>query len=244
MPFSKQKPLMMFVLIAVAVVPAINGWGDCLCKDPDTGELLMDIGGKAIADTLNLVYPGMLDPYEDWDYNQDGVLDSAQFALLTELLCLDPNVISFAFGPVTAATVKRIQDDFEGNRALVKTLLGEFDALLDFLLDAAPLAISISDQMEAPVNAAALAEVIEAAAFKNGVVPPTWAGLTYSDLTEFLFKAGDGALYHQSHGHLSSIKGTFNESNQAVACVGAAALSLATPLSDNNLDTVTFFKLV
>ncbi|NLO34711.1 MAG: hypothetical protein GX117_15385, partial [Candidatus Hydrogenedentes bacterium] len=224
-----RKPIATAMVIAMAVISAMNGWGDCLCKDPDTGELLMDIGGKAIANTLNLVYPPWYIPYEDWDYNKDGVLDSAQFALLTELLCLDTVEIVHTFGPVTPVTVKKIQDDFEGNRALVKTLLGEFDEILDFLLDAAPLAISISDQMEAPVNAAALAEVIENDAFKNGSVPLTWAGLTYSNLAEFLFKAGDGALYHQSHGHLPSIEGTFNESNQAVACVGAAMLSVATP---------------
>ncbi|HOH29712.1 MAG TPA: hypothetical protein PLC40_08570, partial [Candidatus Hydrogenedentes bacterium] len=227
------------VLASVAILGLCSGMANaCPYKDSVTGEPLIAIGGEAVADAIGVIDPPSASNYTDWDVNEDGIKDAVQFALLTELLCLDPSLVH----EYDAILLQQVQDQFETNLALMQNLRAQANDTLPLALAAAPLAVAVSNQMKAPENAAALAGPIEAVAFTTATVPANWAGNTYADLANFLFKSGDGVIYHDAEGNIDTAVAAAD--NDAAACLAAAGLGFATPSNVADIMANIWYKRV
>ena len=227
------------VIVLIAVLGLCSGMAyACTYKDPVTGDSLIAVGGEAVADAIGIIDPPRASNYADWDVNEDGIKDAVQFALLTELLCLDPGLVH----EYDAIWLQQVQDQFATNFALLQDLRARANDTLPLVLAAAPLAVDVSNQMKVPANAAALAELIEAAAFTTSAVPANWAGNSYADLANFLFNAGDGVLYHDAEGNITTARTAVD--NDAASCLGAAVLGFATPSNVADIMNNIWYKRV
>ena len=227
-----QNPIFGQYISLYGTVTVLYSIGQNTCPEfyPEAStDTIFDIGGTAVADAIALVdvensFTAYHD-YEAWDLNLDAILDKTQFTLLAKLLCIPSEYLH------PSIDLPALRDTFQQNLTLAEELRQAANDNLQIVLNLAPLMVDLTAQMQQPENAAALAETIEGAAFLDGTVPLEWAGLTYGSLANFLFKAGDGTIYHESHGNIATGQAALD--NTAATYLAAAAMGL----TDDSVET-------
>ncbi|HDP33682.1 MAG TPA: PASTA domain-containing protein, partial [Candidatus Hydrogenedentes bacterium] len=153
----------------------------------------VEIGGAALADVLQTIDADTdydlspYYPYETWDLNEDGILDSTQLSLLMNIMCLP-------------ADTQHPTIDIAAVQAAYYQNLGTYDDLLAKVKDDEQAAITAApylQDMGVELKQAAIAagmenDLVEPLAFKSGAFPDDWQDMTYGQLADFMKEVGDG----------------------------------------------------
>ncbi|OQC06310.1 MAG: Dictyostelium (slime mold) repeat protein [Candidatus Hydrogenedentes bacterium ADurb.Bin101] len=185
--------------------------------DPESGDLIFDVGGEAIADAIAMIDVDMLYPeyhdYYAWDLNDDGIADRTQFGLLALLLCLDKCQTS------PYIDLDAVREAWEFNYGTSESRITELLVDGQVARDNASLLLDLcNDVLASPM----INTLIDPAAF-GGVIPGEWAGRTYADLANFVKKAAQATLDYSAN--LDTAEAALN--NPAAKKLGGAVLALA-----------------
>jgi len=197
------------VFISVLALSAVLANADCPYWN-EFGEPIIHDGGAALATAaammvdMGIPLPVELQaPYEEWDLNNDGVLDKDQFTLLTELLCLP------AGAQHPTVDIDALRSLFENNVDIYWTVMyGIFDYEAEVLEAAAQLrALSrlsspVGGLREAITVCGMMDTEIDAQVFEGDTIPDNWSGKTYGDLVDIMYDASDGIVYLENQGLL------------------------------------------
>lgn len=216
---------------------------DCVHRD-DMGYSLLNEGGKFLHNVFSLL-PGQgitnipdifVGPYETWDINDDGIPDSDQFELLTELLCLPDDVEH------PLLDIAGIKDAYDANLATYWDLVYLVFDNEQAIVNLAPRVKMVGSQLRAAVgpSAANMRNVeLDPCVFKECTTPTIWNGKTYGELADTLYNLGVDVDYLISKGFYGTNPSTLRTAldNASTAAFMAAGLGL-----DDTLLS-TFFKV-
>ncbi len=232
-----QTGKMMGVVSVLMLMCGVGvAFGDCPYKD-EWGEPTMHMGGAALGDLFGQMDPdgtrfGIPSDYEEWDLNEDGILDKLQFALLTEILCASPNT------PHPTINFSEVHATFADNLDLYWHMVYSIKDAEAAMIAGAPDILAASNALrDAAADAGMLDDVLTPDVF-GGNLPPEWDGYTWETLFDVMKESAEGIIWMEGQGYIGdgSVIWLILE-NVATAHVMAAMWGL-----DSDF-TATFFEL-